>query len=142
MLVTEALPKGVSAFAQIEGVWVTGFPLAAVLAEVLREGLILVAQARNSVLNKGAKMEAVYNYLSGPGFRHRAEAIIDAHKAMKKDLDDERTAVAKLWSKRDKQIDRITFNMAGMYGDMQGIMGGAALPDINPLDLGGGEEQG
>ncbi len=142
VLVTEALPKGVSAFAQVEGVWVTGFPLAVVLAEVLREGLILVAQARNSVLNKGEKMEAVYNYLSGPGFRHRVEAIIEAHKAMKKDLDDEKTAVAKLWSKRDKQIDRITFNMAGMYGDMQGIMGGAALPDIKPLELGQGEEQG
>ncbi|MBI5238728.1 MAG: DUF2130 domain-containing protein [Deltaproteobacteria bacterium] len=142
VLVTETLPKDINSFAQREGVWVTGFSLASGLAEILRAMLIQVAQAKNSVLNKGEKMEAVYNYLSGPGFRHRVEAIIDAHKAMKKDLDDEKAASMKVWAKRDKQIDRITFNMAGMYGDMQGIMGGAALPDIKPLELGGGDEQG
>ena len=87
-------------------------------------------------------MEAVYNYISGSEFRHRVEAIIDAYKAMKKDLDDERAAATRLWAKRDKQIDRIILNMAGMYGDMLCIMGGAALPDIKPLELGGGEEQG
>lgn len=142
VLVTETLPKGVSSFVQIEGVWVTGFSLAAGLAEILRAGLIQVAQARNSAHNKGEKMEAVYNYISGSEFRHRVEAIIDAYKAMKKDLDDERAAATRLWAKRDKQIDRIILNMAGMYGDMQGIMGGAALPDIKPLELGSGEEEG
>ena len=37
------------------------------------------------------------------------------------------------WAKRQKQIDRVVRNMAGMYGDMQGII--ATLPDIEVLEL-------
>lgn len=52
---------------------------------------------------------------------------------MKDDLDKEKRAMEKQWAKREKQIEKVARNVAGMYGDMQGIM--ATLPDIEVLEL-------
>lgn len=140
VIVTEALPKGVAAFAHIEGVWVTGVPLAGALAEAIRLGLTQVAQSRLSAVGKNEKMEAIYEYLSGAGFRQRVEAIIESFRSMKEDLDSEKRSVMKAWAKREKQIERVMANTSGMYGDMQGIIG-STLPEIKLLELGSGEEE-
>jgi hypothetical protein len=42
---------------------------------------------------------------------------------MKNDLDQEKRAMNKIWSKREKQIERVINNISGMYGDMQEIIG-------------------
>ncbi len=139
VLVTEALPKGVTGFTQIEGVWVTGISLACSLAEALRAGLIQEALTRLSATGKGEKMEAVYSYLSGPEFRHKIEGIVEAFKAMREDLDSEKRAIVKIWAKREKQIEKVVMNTVKMYGDMQGIIG-ASLPEIKSLELGTGED--
>ena len=60
--------------------------------------------------------------------------------AMKNDLDTEKRAMIKIWSKREKQIERALTNSASMYGDVQGIIG-ASLPEISSLELGGGMEE-
>lgn len=140
VIVTEALPKGVAAFAQVEGVWVTGVSLAGALAEAIRLGLTQVAQSRLSAVGKNEKMEAIYEYLSGAGFRQRVEAIIESFRAMKEDLDSEKRSVMKAWAKREKQIERVMANTSGMYGDMQGIIG-STLPEIKLLELGSGDEE-
>ncbi len=134
ILVTETLPKGVEGFAQMEGIWVTGFALSVALASVLRTSLIELAQHKSSLVGKSEKMEVLYNYLSGPEFRQRIEAIVESFKSMKKDLDQEKSAMVKMWAKREKQIERIVNNTVGMYGDMQGIIG-ASLPQIESLEL-------
>lgn len=141
VLVTEALPKGVSSFTQIEGVWVTAVPFAANLAEALRAGLVQAGLARLSATGKGEKMEAIYNYLSGPEFRQKIEGIVEAFKAMREDLDAEKRALVKIWAKREKQIDKVVMNTLKMYGDMQGIIG-ASLPEIKSLELGAGGDEG
>ncbi|MBI5493359.1 MAG: DUF2130 domain-containing protein [Deltaproteobacteria bacterium] len=141
VLVTEALPKGVSSFTQMEGVWVTAVPYAANLAEALRAGLLQVGLARLSATGKGEKMEAVYNYLSGPEFRHKIEGIVEAFKAMREDLEAEKRALYKIWAKREKQIEKVVMNTVKMYGDVQGIIG-ASLPEIKSLELGTGEDEG
>ncbi len=137
VLVTETLPRGISSFAHIDGVWVTGIALAGSLAGVLRDGLIQVAQSRLSAVGKGEKMEAIYNYLSGPEFRHRVEAIVESFKTMQEDLESEKRAMTKIWAKREKHIERVVSNTSRMYGDMQGIIG-ATLPEIKSLELGSG----
>jgi hypothetical protein len=134
VIVSEMLPKGVSSFTQIEGVWVTSTALSASVAEALRLILIQVSQATLSYANKDEKMELLYNYLSGPTFRQKVEAIVEAFVAMKGDLDKERRAMTKTWAKREKQIEKVILSTAGMYGDMQGIIG-ASLPEIKMLDL-------
>lgn len=139
VLVTETLPKGVESFAQIEGIWVTCYGLSSPLASVLRAGLIELAQHKVSIVGKSEKMEVLYNYLSGPEFRRRIEAIVESFKAMKEDLDQEKRAMIKMWAKREKQIERIVNNTVGMYGDMEGIIG-APLPQIKSLELTDGSE--
>ncbi len=139
VLVTETLPKGIESFGHIEGVWVTSSLLSIPLASVLRTSLIELAQHKLSSIGKSEKMEVLYNYLSGPEFRQRIEAIVESFKSMKEDLDQEKRAMIKIWAKREKQIEKIVNNTVGMYGDMQGIIG-ASLPQIKSLELTDGAE--
>ena len=139
VIVSETLPSGVKSFTRMEGVWVSDFSLAAGLAEVLRSVLTQLAHAKLSAVGRGEKMEVIYNYLSGPHFRQRVEGIVEAFKLMKEDLDQEKRATTRIWAKREKQIERVITNTAGMYGDIQGIIG-ASLPEISILELDEGEE--
>ena len=141
VIVTETMPKDVSSHAQIEGVWVTNFSLAGSLAEVLRTGLMQVFQAKLSAVGKNEKMAVLYNYLSGPEFRQKVEAIVETFKSMKEDLDKEKRSITKIWAQREKQIERVITNTAVMYGDLQGIIG-ASLPQIKLLELESEEETG
>ena len=140
VLVSKALPQGVDSFKDVSGVWVTDFRTAENLAEVLRYTLIELARSKASLVGKSEKMDLLYNYMSGQGFRQRIEGIVEAFSAMKHDLDAEKRAMTKIWSKRERQIEKALTNAASMYGDMQGIIG-ASLPEIKTLELGGGGEE-
>jgi hypothetical protein len=80
-------------------------------------------------------MEVLYEYLSGPEFRQRIEAIVETFTMMNAQLDREKRAMTKIWKEREKQIERITLNTANMYGAMRGIIG-ASLPEVELLELG------
>ena len=45
-----------------------------------------------------------------------------------------RRAMEKQWKEREKQIERVIKNTVGLYGDMQGIIGGQ-IPVIPALEL-------
>jgi hypothetical protein len=76
----------------------------------------------------------VYQYLTGPRFRHRVEAIVEAFSSMQEDLDREKKAITKQWAKREEQIERVMQATAGMYGDLQGIAG-KTIQEIEGLGL-------
>ncbi len=76
----------------------------------------------------------VYQYLTGPKFRHRVEAIVEKFSDMRADLDRERKTMTKLWAKRETQIQGVIDSTVGMYGDLQGIAG-KALQEIEGLDV-------
>jgi hypothetical protein len=138
VLVTATLPKGCTRFALIEGVLVTDFACAAGLAAVLRANLCQLAQTRRAAISKEEGLELLYRYLSGVEFRHRVEAVVEAFTAMRHDLDQERRAAERQWARRARQIDAVTFNVSGMYGDLQGLV--PALPPIALLELPEAEE--
>jgi hypothetical protein len=50
------------------------------------------------------------------------------------DLARERTAIQKIWARREKQILKVVESTARMYGEVQGIVG-SKLDDIKLLDL-------
>ena len=135
VLVTATLPKEVTTFALIEGVWVTSFACLPSLAHVLRVGLIQLATYRQAVVGRGEKIELVYAYLTSENFRRHVEAVFDAVSQMDQDLDKEKRATTAAWNRRTKQLDRLTEAMAGLYGDLQGIAGSGALPIIEALEL-------
>jgi len=134
ILVSETLPKGFHHFRLISGVWVTDILSAVSLALALRVVLIQVARERETQVGKKEKMELAYNYLTGQEFRNRVEAIVESFTAMKADLEAERRAMLKIWAKREKQIERVISNAAGMHGDLQEIAG-SSLPTIKMLEL-------
>lgn len=135
VLLSLALPPDVTNFASVEGVWVTDFACAIGLAGALRQGLLSLAGARRAESGKKEKMAVLYTYLSSTEFRQRIEAIVEAFVTMKADLDTEKRAMAKQWAKREKQLEQVVTTTALMYGDLQGIIGQAALPGIKVLEL-------
>ena len=134
VLVSQVLPKGVDAFDVIDGVWVTSPRAALPVATVLRQTLLQVSAARQVSEGQQTKTEMVYQYLTGPRFRHRVEAIVEAFSSMQEDLDKERKAIMKQWAKREEQIERVMGATVGMYGDLQGIAG-KSLQEIEGLEM-------
>ncbi|MCH7837148.1 MAG: DUF2130 domain-containing protein [Chloroflexi bacterium] len=139
VIVSEALPDTVTDFGSVDGIWVTGLRFAVGLATVVRQGLIDLAQARAALVDKSDKMDLLYNYLSGPQFKQRIEPIVESFIGMQEDLEREKRAMETAWAKREKQIQRALASAAGMYGDLQGIIG-ASLPPVKTLELPSGTE--
>ena len=134
VIVSQTLPKGVETFELIDGVWVTHPRAVIPVAVTLRHTLIEVASARQASEGQQTKMEMVYQFLSGPRFRQRVQAIVEAFSSMHEDLDKEKKAITKQWAKREEQIERVMQATVGMYGDLQGIAG-KTLQEIEGLEL-------
>lgn len=134
IIVSQALPKDLETFDQIDGVWVTHPKTTIPIAMTLRHALIEVASARQATEGQQTKAEMVYQYLTGPRFRQRIQAIVEAFSSMQEDLDKEKKAITKQWAKRTEQIDRVMQATVGMYGDLEGIAG-KTLQEIEGLDL-------
>lgn len=132
IIVSQALPKDVETFEFIYGVWVTHPKAAIPLAVALRHTLVEVAMARSASEGQQTKMEMVYQYLTGPRFRHRVQAIVEGFSSMQEDLDKEKKAIMKQWAKREEQIERVMQATIGMYGDLEGIAG-KSLQEIEGL---------
>ena len=136
VIISQALPKDVETFGFVEDVWVAHPRVALPMAISLRQTLIEVAGARQASEGQQTKMEMVYGYLTGPRFRQRVQAIVEAFSSMRDDLDRERKAITKQWAKREEQIDRVMQATVGMYGDLQGIAG-KTLQEIEGLEFQG-----
>jgi len=134
ILVSQVLPKGADTFEIVDGVWVTTPKTVLPVATVLRDALLQIGMARQSMEGQQTKTEMVYQYLTGPRFRLRVEAIVEAFSSMKSDLDRERRAIMKQWSKREEQIERVMGATVGMWGDFQGIVG-QSLHEIKGLEF-------
>jgi hypothetical protein len=134
VLVSHVLPKGVSAFDLIDGVWVIESRYAIPVATILRQSLIELSAVRKAGEGQQTKTELVYQYLTGPQFRHRIEAIVEKFSDMQADLDRERKVMTRLWAKREAQIRGVIESTAGMYGDLQGIAG-KTLQEIEGLEV-------
>lgn len=134
ILVTVVMPEGVTRFGMMDGVWVSD-PLSAIpLAAALRQQLLALDHERQASVGKSEKMEMLYHYLAGTEFKQKIEGIVEAFTAMQDQVNRERRAMEKNWKEREKQIERVIKNTVGLYGDMQGIIGGK-IPQIAALEL-------
>ena len=97
-------------------IWVLDPKCAVPITIALRQSIIEVAAARQEGEGQHTKMGMVYQYLTGPRFRTRIEAIVEKFTDMQDDLDRERKAMTRLW------------------GDLQGIAGNG-LHEIEGLEL-------
>jgi hypothetical protein len=135
VLVSTALPEGVKYFDQVNGMYICSLSVWFAVASMLRQQVINLAFARASAEGRDQKMDVVYRYLTGPEFRERVNAIIQTFVGMQDQLNKEKRALMKHWSRRDKQIQTVLTGLSGMYGDLQGIIGTASLPEIETLEI-------
>jgi len=134
IIVSAALPSDVPHFGFVEDVWICGWPLVRGAAMALRHGILNAARSERAMQGQQTKMELVYDYLSSPEFYNRVTGIVESFQSMKNDLDSEKRAYQRIWNKREKQLDRAIENTAGMYGDLQGIIG-STLREIEGVSL-------
>ena len=134
VIVSFSLPKDVETFEWIDGVWVAHPRVTVPMAMSIRHSMIEVATARKAAEGQETKTEMVYQYLTGPRFRQRVQAIVEAFSSMEEDLGREKKVITKQWAKREEQIDRVMQATVGMYGDLQGIAG-KTLEEIEGLSF-------
>ncbi|MDQ3563950.1 MAG: DUF2130 domain-containing protein [Pseudomonadota bacterium] len=134
VIISQVLPTDVESFDLIDHVWVAHPRVAIPVAATLRQSLVELAMARQAAEGQQTKMEMVYQYLTGPRFRLRMQAIVEAFSCMQEDIDREKKTITKQWAKREEQIDRVMQATVGMYGDLQGIAG-KSLQEIEGLEL-------
>lgn len=128
VLATTALPKEIRNFGLLDGVWVSDFASVLGLATALRLGLIGAARERIVSANQDTVKDAIYRYVTGQEFAMHIRALAEAFVQMKKDLDRERQAMERIWKSREKQIEVVLTNVAGVQGSLEGYLGSKRLP--------------
>lgn len=134
VLVTQTMPKELDRVGLLDGIWVCSYDEFKGICAILRESIISLANTKNISENRADKMSILYEYLTSSEFRLSIESIINNFTQMQDELNKEKTAMAKIWKKREKQIEQVLENTASMYGSLQGIAGSALLP-IKRLEL-------
>lgn len=140
VLVSQAIPKEINHFGILDGVWVTEPRYLVPLTHALRAQLIAISTVKQSLVSSDKKMEYLYNYLLSSGFRHKIENIIASFSSLKAELEVEKRAMQRIWSRREKEIERVVANTSSFYGDLQGVIGDS-LPQISQLELPEGEDR-
>lgn len=134
VLVSEALPEGLKGFGQLEGVWVVDFTHLENLVTVLRFAVLKEHQALDSQVNKGEKMQMLYDYLTGSEFGMQMQTIIEGFTSMKGNLEREKRSMQASWKRQDKELDKVIESTVHMYGSVRGIAG-SAVKEIKQLEI-------
>ncbi|HET9652258.1 MAG TPA: DUF2130 domain-containing protein, partial [Usitatibacter sp.] len=133
VLVTAAMPREArEPFIRESDVWVTRFDAARPLAEALRTTLLELHKLRQANTGRHEKMELLYGYVHSPQFAQRMQAIGEAFATMKADLEAEKTAMMRIWKKREAQITRVTGGLMNVVGELQGLSE-EALPELEAV---------
>ena len=140
VLVTEVLPSDMQRMGMKEGIWICTYEEFKGLSAVLRQSLIQVNQAVQSQENRGDKMEMLYDFLTSTEFRLQIEGIVEGFSQMQEDLNKEKNAMKRIWTQREKQIDKVIKNTLGMYGSIRGIAGNA-VQAVKALELDAGLDE-
>lgn len=134
VLVTEVLPTGMDRMGLKDGIWICTYEEFKGLSGVLRQSLVQISKAMQTQENKGDKMAMLYDYLTNNEFHMQMEGIVEGFTQMQTDLNAEKRSMQRIWSQREKQIDKVIANAVDMYGSIRGIAG-SAVQTIKALEL-------
>jgi hypothetical protein len=135
ILVTAAMPKEArEPFLRDSDVWVSRFDAARPLAESLRNGLIEMQRLRQANVGRSEKAELLYTYLCSPQFAQRMKSAVDGFATMRLELEAEKSAMTRIWKKREAQLARMSDGLLGIVGDLQGI-GQETLPALEGIAM-------
>ncbi len=140
IIITRVMPRDIDNFGNIDGIWVSEPRFAIPLANILRTQIEAVKESKQALVGQGTKMEAIYEYLLSTKFKNHMVSIITAFETMQDDLNKEKKAIQKQWSKRQTHLDRALTGSTSLYGDLQGIIG-KSLPEIEELEVDAGDKK-
>jgi hypothetical protein len=134
VIVSEALPEGMTRFGEVDGIWVCTFPEFKVLSTLFRANLVRIGEVLASQENKGEKMHMIYRYVTGVEFKQKLEAAFESFSDMQEDLLKEKAMITTQWARREKRLLKAMENLVALYGDVRGIAGGA-VQEIKSLEM-------
>ncbi len=134
ILICEELPEKLQGSGLVNGVWITSYQNAITVISTLRILLMKVAQAKAAAENKDEKLENLYQYITSDSFRHKIESQLESFILEKSDLDSEKRAMEKIWSKREMRLNLQQKNTINIFGELQGIAG-SEMPSVKTLDF-------
>jgi hypothetical protein len=137
VLVSTAFPADVDEpLVQRDGIWLVKPSFVKSISEALRTVLTEAHRQRTVSAGKNEQMEALYDYICSTQFVQRIKAVVDHQTQMRLELDKEKTAIQRIWKKREWQIGGITNQMMSICGELQGLSQGSMplLDEIAPLD--------
>ena len=109
VLVTQAMPKGVSNFQHIDGVWVSDFKSFEALVGVLRMQVLEADRIRQEQLKRGESLNGLQTYLNSPACRNNVNSYM--------------SSVAKLWDAIDKDEKINAKSIAARRVDLKQLHG-------------------
>jgi hypothetical protein len=136
VLVTKAMPKGMEQAGLVKGVWVCSLEEFKTISHILRKQLVEIHKVRNISENRQDIASLLYKYLTSSEFKMDMEVIVEGFTDMKSDIDSEKRAMNRAWSKREKHLEKIMLSTVNMYGSLQGISDNS-IETINGLELPG-----
>ncbi len=134
VIISQVLPNGIKRIGLENDIWIGDFDSIIILSLMLRETLQEISKIKLANTNRQSKMEILYNYFSGVEFKQRIEAIVESFTSAQEDLEKEKRYFLAKWSKQEKNIRKVFDNLAGMYGDLQSMMG-RALPEVEGFEM-------
>jgi len=123
ILVTQTLPKDMNGFGMKDGVWVCQFNDVKSVSFAIREIIIQTHGVKTAQVNKGDKMELLYQYLTSSEFVQNIKRIVENYDAMIEQLNSEKKSMHKIWAAREKQIWIVQENISSLFGSISGIAG-------------------
>jgi hypothetical protein len=123
ILVSNVLPKNIENFWMMDDVMVCSPKYVIPVASMLRDKLISIAKVEKSLEWKDIKMEMLYKYLSSEEFTSKIAMMVDVFSNLKAWIDAERRAMEKNWKKREKDLERATYAITWVYGELESLMG-------------------
>ncbi|WP_190600766.1 DUF2130 domain-containing protein [Candidatus Vesicomyidisocius sp. SY067_SCS001] len=136
VLVTQAMPIGMKRAGLVKGIWVCSLEEFKMISYILRKQLIEIYKIRGISENREDIVSHLYRYLTSSEFKMDMEAIVEGFTEMRSDIDSEKKAFNRIWSKRGKQLEKIMLSTVNMYGSLQGISNNS-IETINGLELPG-----
>ena len=137
VIVSRALPKDITSFANIEHVWVCSESVLLPMIACLRSGILGVAKEKAATMVSSDRKEQIFQYLKSTSFSMRIAAIMESHQAMHEELRREKQAQMNYWAKRERSLHRMLEGISGLSGDFQHLGGPGVLENAehNSLEL-------
>ncbi len=121
VLATQTMPKDMERAGFVKGIWICSLNEFKTISCILRKQLIEIHKVRNIGENRKDIASHLYRYLTSSEFKMDMEAIVEGFTDMKLEIDSEKRAMNRMWSKREKHLEKIMMSTVSMYGSLQGI---------------------